>query len=1800
MPVYTQDDLLSDWTKASQQPQTSQSSSAITPEMEKDYNQKTMAYDEFMKTVVTKQNEIKIQQSAPDFQLTENLKAIRDSANFDKLPDSQFAKIVADSVSKDPNWGSLNPEQKQKRFVDIYRQTSEGTSGRALGPLMSSASGGTDEQIADRTKINFNQGALTSFFKGIYEGTEEMKDNLASLLGGSGHQQDSTENPENRWSTSGGKILGKTIPIIASGGAGGVVASSSLMAAEGAGSALGEGQKEGWSPSQKLSIAAERGAFGAVMGLMGGPAGAIEKPLLKTFATEAAKLYALNIAQAGTEGVIKRAIGIETFKIDSEGKQSPSDLMDDLLASAKSGDNIAQSLLFAGAHAVSLKVGQEMQIRGIMDDMKMSREQAVNAIQQHQALIQNTAKEQGIDPEAAQRYLTYKARAEAKIAGGKNEGVVTPTETTPTTPASADVPSAEDEAAVRAKNPQMADLMKQFRDRVQAVKDSQGAATRVDLNKPADATADAPADVTTPTGLTREQFVQKSMKRFNMTLEQVEALTSQVFDSFGKTVSKITGESLNNFYARIGDVQTADDNLKASKPNTKARYGMDPVTGKALFQAVNNADISSFIHEGFHFFHDLLKEVDPASYLRLDVMLEKALREDPTLAKRVANGVEDLTVIKKELGARLFERYMRDGVAPNEGVKTVFDKIRSWMIDVYKNISGKNHPLNVPIEKFRTEFNKWMNQDPEIIASAKKMRESATQGKPSTDDVSFTTSKGSSYTVDSEGRTTRTKSLHVGHDPSDVGLKDKSERTVYLSPDAASLIGLNGQTEGAARTVIEKNGKLYPVQWNIKENKWGTQSSSKDGHAFSTKPEVGLSPVELWGAKNDAQGIAYSKWHAGNEITKITDNSNPSIDLGKPVSSSARPSSDLDPPLSDSELFKVFQKRGEERQHFLENGGLEQRKSEEEQTSSISDINALRLVHNLVPVTGESDSIKLKELVKTTLKSYSQDKGESLVKELSNKSRALDPEERTLLAVHVGKIDQRVRELSTNLADTKLSPSKAAVVDGDLNEALRNFDEASRHLVSGVRTAAQTLVSARADISASMYDSLGKVLNRARGSAGKELSPAAIRNFKADYAQVTKMHDQKLSLAKQMMDATEMLAQKGKALGYSLRDIFGYKDPKTGEDVPGRAEKAGYDIGDPKKNAELQILVETHDKLLELQKKGADVDYELGKAKNKIDMRIAELRPKNVFDWISEGGNSIKTMLQLGHFSAPAVQGAKLGFSDPVEAFHSSIKMFSAISDREAVKIERQGATRPHAEYDAIGGLEIKNLEGQGHQSEELFNSYMAQKIPGAKMSQRVFTTYQNVLRRAVYDKMIDSLGHTPSTNELKLLANYVNVATGVGDLGRLKNQTKVMNFILWSPRKLLSNFQYLTGQPFFKAALNAEGASTSLESIKTTLTGQNTVANIIGKQYGKTLTGMAAAYAVVAIGNALYQQSQGSKNDFKTDALNTVGLDRRSSNFMKLNVGGESFDPLGGFSQVMTFLGRVSTGKSTSKGDLITNKTTLGATGDLIRSHLSPLLGLAFDMKDSTNAAGEPQTWLPTDIRDYSAWKNSLPGHFIPISVQGILDEVQRNGVSPRLAEGLLMALGTRIDDLETKRDKMMKDLPGSPNESLNTSILKYQQFMVDHPEIRQINASGGNEIMTKEQVMMRRVEEMIRRDQDPTELIKKEVPVDPEHPMSISQSLNARRHLDDLSPSEIADLNKSMSSSDFERLQKYEDTLGAYAKWYGNFDSIGRTAGTQTEMKYIKPPTQQQLSAYVRLVEAQRNEKRTLDEIRTQSRQP
>jgi len=136
-----------------------------------------------------------------------------------------------------------------------------------------------------------------------------------------------------------------------------------------------------------------------------------------------------------------------------------------------------------------------------------------------------------------------------------------------------------------------------------------------------------------------------------------------------------------------------------------------------------------------------------------------------------------------------------------------------------------------------------------------------------TPEANFTTAKGSTYELYSDGTTKRDRAARNDNEGS--GVQPRSGKTVYMTYEEAAKIGGLFQNEEMPVQLIPMKGNkaklihLKPYGKGVNQKKAGSDAS--EVASFELQPRVGLLPVEILDSTNTSR----RNIHFGNKITKI-------------------------------------------------------------------------------------------------------------------------------------------------------------------------------------------------------------------------------------------------------------------------------------------------------------------------------------------------------------------------------------------------------------------------------------------------------------------------------------------------------------------------------------------------------------------------------------------------------------------------------------------------------------------------------------------------------------------------------------------------------------------------------------------------------------------------------------------------------------------------------------------------------------------------------------------------------------------
>jgi hypothetical protein len=226
---------------------------------------------------------------------------------------------------------------------------------------------------------------------------------------------------------------------------------------------------------------------------------------------------------------------------------------------------------------------------------------------------------------------------------------------------------------------------------------------------------------------------------------------------------------------------------------------------------------------------------------------------------------------------------------------------------------------------------------------------------------------------------------------------------------------------------------------------------------------------------------------------------------------------------------------------------------------------------------------------------------------------------------------------------------------------------------------------------------------------------------------------------------------------------------------------------------------------------------------------------------------------------------------------------------------------------------------------------------------------------------------------EAKAIANFVNVATGRGDMGAAAQAAVGLNTFFFAPRLVLSRFQILAGQPLYRG------------SFRTRM--------LVAKEYARFLAGAGVVYAL--------GQAAGAE---------PIVLNSESPDFLKIKFGNTRLDPLAGLAQTARF----SANEGAAFKRFITQskeKVPPSHQGDqvlfrFLRTKFSPIFGGLVNAIAGKDVVGNKVT--PGSVAQ---------GMVVPMSFGDIYKAMQEQGVTKGAALGILALFGMGLQTYEPKK---------------------------------------------------------------------------------------------------------------------------------------------------------------------------------------
>lgn len=372
---------------------------------------------------------------------------------------------------------------------------------------------------------------------------------------------------------------------------------------------------------------------------------------------------------------------------------------------------------------------------------------------------------------------------------------------------------------------------------------------------------------------------------------------------------------------------------------------------------------------------------------------------------------------------------------------------------------------------------------------------------------------------------------------------------------------------------------------------------------------------------------------------------------------------------------------------------------------------------------------------------------------------------------------------------------------------------------------------------------------------------------------------------------------------------------------------------------------------------------------------------RKVFDTGVETINTARAIQTSMDLSAVLRQGGFIAVAHPVRASKSIPAMFRAFaSEAGQHAVTQEIMARKNYPLYQQSKLYLSEHGQKLSQMEEAYMSRWADKIPLVAGSQRAYTTFLNKLRADSFDAMANALARnkelTPA--EAAAISNFINVATGRGNLGMKENALVGLNTVFFAPRYVASRFQLLAGQPLYRGSARTRVA--------------------IAKEYARYLAGVAVIYAL-----ALHDGAQ-------------IEPDPRSADFGKLRYGNTRLDPISGLAQTSILTGRMAAGETKrASGKVVPirgEKVPFGSpdSADVLatfaRSKLAPVPGAIVNILAGTDVVGQPVTAAST--------AKSL---VTPLSFTEIAQTMQEQGIPRGTAFAILSIFGAGLQNYDANK---------------------------------------------------------------------------------------------------------------------------------------------------------------------------------------
>jgi len=378
-----------------------------------------------------------------------------------------------------------------------------------------------------------------------------------------------------------------------------------------------------------------------------------------------------------------------------------------------------------------------------------------------------------------------------------------------------------------------------------------------------------------------------------------------------------------------------------------------------------------------------------------------------------------------------------------------------------------------------------------------------------------------------------------------------------------------------------------------------------------------------------------------------------------------------------------------------------------------------------------------------------------------------------------------------------------------------------------------------------------------------------------------------------------------------------------------------------------------------------------------------------LWKYLIKTGNLSRGLMASFDMSMPLRQGIFL-VSKPKQFVPAFKEMFRYFASEKALnQFQASLAQRPTFQLMKQAKLALTEMDGVLTKQEEQFmQANLAEAIPGigkiVRASNRAAVGFLNKLRSDVFDDLIakaqkEGIQVDDNSPFLQSLGDFINSATGRGNIKGMERALPVLNATLFSPRLLMSRINLLNPVYYMKQD------------------------PFVRKEALKTLAGTVGTLSTI-----MYMAKLGGAK---------VETDPTATDFGKIKIGNTRYDMGGGFLQLIRLYSQLIGGKVKSSsgrvhtlGDPKEFKplTRLDVLARFAEYKTAPLLSLAVSIMRGTDAIGEEVNvkTLPKDIVK----------RYVPLVFQDLYDLYKDRGLEG-LPMGIPAFFGVGTMTYETKQ---------------------------------------------------------------------------------------------------------------------------------------------------------------------------------------